>query len=160
MKMRSVMFGGYRDTGVRLPVMPRQLPVMPRQLPVMQRDEGAFVVDRAPAGARFATVGGRAQAKPGVDAEPAQRLPLPVAAVMVDPRELGALGVAAQDQIGERAPREVRRRHAVADVAAGPRQTGGTVETDRWIPVAGTPSGPPQRCVIVASRVVRERARA
>ena len=48
-----------------------------------------------------------------------------------------SVDVAAGDQVGERAAGEVGRRHAVADVAAGPGQAGRAVEPDRRVPVAG-----------------------
>ena len=57
----------------------------------------------------------------------------------------------AGDQVGQRAAGEVRRRHAVADVAAGPRQPGRGVEADRGVPVAGDAER--------AAPAVRDRAR-
>ena len=68
--------------------------------------------------------------------EPAQRLGLPSARPVPDPRQAGELGVAADDQVGERAPGEVRRRHAVADVAAGAGDARRSVVGDVRMPVA------------------------
>ena len=72
----------------------------------------------------------------GVDAEPAQRLGLPGARERPDPRQRGQLGLAAEDQVAQRAPGEVRGADALADVAAGPRLAAGAVEADGGQPVA------------------------
>ncbi len=53
-------------------------------------------------------------------AQPAQRFGFPAAHVAVDPGQAGQVGVAAQCQVGQRPPGEVRGRDADADIAARP----------------------------------------
>ncbi len=52
-----------------------------------------------------------------------------------DPGEPGQRRVGPGDQVGQGAPGQVGRRHAVADVPAGPGQAGGAVEAHRGVPV-------------------------
>ena len=56
---------------------------------------------------------------------------------MADPGQACQFRLATQDQIGERAAGEVRRADAVTDVAAGPGEARGRVQTHRGAPVAG-----------------------
>ena len=63
---------------------------------------------------------------------------------VADPRQAREVGVAAGDQVGERAPGEVRRRHPVADVAAGHGEPVARSKRTAQRQSRGTPSGPPQ----------------
>ena len=63
-----------------------------------------------------------------------------------------SVGVLPADQVGERAPGEVRRADAVADVAAGPAESRCRGRGRRTAYQSrGTPSGPPQVWVIASS---------
>ena len=53
-----------------------------------------------------------------------------------DPGQPGQRRVRPGDEVGQRAPGQVGRGHAVADVPAGPGQARGAVEADRGVPVA------------------------
>src|SRR5262245_46810070 len=55
---------------------------------------------------------------------------------MTDPRQRGEIAALARDEVGECPPGEVPRRHAAADVPAGPRQTRFRIESDPAMPVA------------------------
>src|SRR5947208_15441407 len=82
------------------------------------------------------TVGGRRQPVRAVCAQPAERLRLPRSRPMADPRQVHEVAVPANDEVGERATREVRRSDAVTYVTACPRRTGRSIETDRRVKVA------------------------
>ena len=107
-----------------------------------QRGRCAASAASAPAAARRADV----------DAEPAQRLGLPPPRAVLDPGQAHEVALPAGDQVGERAPGEVRRGDAVADVAAG-RRRARCARSKRTgaLPVAGHAERP--------APVVRERRR-
>src|SRR5262245_55124363 len=67
---------------------------------------------------------GRSEREPDAqepaDADPAQGLRLPAREGRADEGEPHELALAREDQVGERAPREVRGRHALSDVAPRP----------------------------------------
>ena len=77
--------------------------------------------------------------KRGVDARASAAVPAPTSGAGGSPtagvREGRTSGP--EDEVGSVRPARLRRRHAVADVAAGPRQAGLPVEADRGVPVAG-----------------------
>src|SRR5207342_2262736 len=72
-------------------------------------------------GASLGPVEAGGEAEPRVDAEPAQWLRLPRRRAVPDPRQARELGVETEDQVGERASREIAGTDAVADVAPRPR---------------------------------------
>src|SRR5262245_46731914 len=98
-------------------------------------EDGAAEARRAAAG-ELARVEPLADAQHGLHAEPAQRLGLPAREGRADQRERGALALAPEDQLRERAAREVRRGDALADVAAGPGEPTRAVDADRRPPAA------------------------
>src|ERR1051325_8086779 len=63
----------------------------------------------------------------------AQRLGLPAPGPVSHPRQGDQLGIAAQDEIGERASRDVRWHHAVTHVPPGEAEAGGAIEADAQI---------------------------
>jgi hypothetical protein len=65
--------------------------------------------------------------------------------VVIDPRQAHEVGVDADDEIGERASREVCGGDAVTYVTAGPRKTGVAIESDRTEPVARRAQRPAPR---------------
>ena len=64
-----------------------------------------------------------------------KRFAFPMRRPVVDPGECGEFGLVGQDQIGERAAREVGGAHAVAHVAARPSESGGPVVAHRRVPI-------------------------
>src|SRR5579862_2973862 len=72
----------------------------------------------------------------GVDAEPAQRLRLPTRGAVADPGQRHELARPAEHEVGDGPPGQVRGRHAVAHVAAGPGDPRRPVESDRGEPVS------------------------
>ena len=85
--------------------------------------------------------------RPPFTPDPPERLGLPVARAVADPRQLREVALAAGDQLRERAAGEVRRGHPVAHVAARPGDPAAAVEAHGGVPVARHPEAPPQRCV-------------
>ena len=120
-----------RDLGPFL----HQLPVQPRPLdrPMMRPEPRQDA--RRPPRAGLGGVGGGGEAQAGVDPDPAQRLGLPPPAALVHPGQPHERRVGAGDEMGQRAPGQVRRRHPVAHVAAAPRQARVPVVADRRRPV-------------------------
>ena len=84
---------------------------------------------------RSSVVGERHQPQARVDEQPAQRLGLPAPRPVPHPGQPGDRVVAAEHERGERAPGQVRRADAVADVAARPADAVGA-EPDARVPVA------------------------
>jgi hypothetical protein len=58
--------------------------------------------DAGPGGERLLGVGDRHRTQAGVDAQPAQRLRLPVVGAVAGPRQVHQVGVVAQDQVAQR----------------------------------------------------------
>src|SRR5215470_4735022 len=99
-------------------------PPLPQPAPSPPSGADEPAEDRAPEARRAASrelarVEPLADAQHRLHAEPAQRLGLPAREGRADQRERGALALAPEDQLRERAAGEVRGGDALADVAAG-----------------------------------------
>src|ERR1022692_3578272 len=92
---------------------------------------------RRATGSCLRAVGPGHHTQTGVDAEPAQRLWLPVGGVVADPGQPGGLGVRTSDQIGQGTSGQVRGRQPVTDITAGPADPSGCVAADRGAPAPG-----------------------
>ena len=130
---------------------PRPVPVVTGACASARRASPAPVATPPPAGRPAAARDRSARsARPGrhagrVDAQPPPWLVLPGRRVVPDPRQLAEIALLAGHQLGQGAPGQVGRGHAVSGVAAGERQPAPCGRRDLQAPVPGAmPRGPPR----------------
>ena len=100
-----------------------------------ERPQQAYAAGR-PVARILVAVGRAERADDRSGGEEAQRLGLPAAASVSDPRQRDQIAVAAENQVGERRTRNVCGRDAVARVAAGRADAARAIEADTHAPVA------------------------